>query len=136
SECRTLAPDRAEVLYGQEPQQPRWYSADLSVFVIDHGQECPYDGGVHWTFAFSNATGALVRFPSAGSFTATQALYPFGVMVGAAVDAADWNLDGVVDSSDFFGFYGDLIAGDADYNLDGVSDSADFFEFLMAFFDR
>jgi len=47
---------------------------------------------------------------------------------------ADRNLDGIVNSNDFFDFLGGFFAGTADINEDGATDSQDFFDFLGAFF--
>jgi hypothetical protein len=49
---------------------------------------------------------------------------------------ADFNLDGSVESQDFFDYLAAFFAGDpsADYTGEGVVNSQDFFEFLAAFF--
>ncbi len=51
-------------------------------------------------------------------------------------DAADWDLNGVVNSQDFFSFLGDLFDERADLTGDHLTNSQDFFEFLIYFFDR
>ncbi len=48
--------------------------------------------------------------------------------------AADWNLDGMVNSQDLFDFFTSFFAGSADFNHDGVTNSQDFFDFVTAFF--
>jgi hypothetical protein len=47
---------------------------------------------------------------------------------------ADCNLDGAINSTDYFDFSGMFFAGDADFNLDGVTDTNDYFQFLDEFF--
>jgi hypothetical protein len=47
--------------------------------------------------------------------------------------AAEWDLNGRLDSADFFRFIQDFFAGVADANCNGVTNSADFFHFLQVF---
>lgn len=47
---------------------------------------------------------------------------------------ADWNLDGMVNSSDFFAFLTDFFNGTSDVTGDNRTDSQDFFEYLNYFF--
>jgi glucose/arabinose dehydrogenase len=49
-------------------------------------------------------------------------------------DGADWNMDGAVNSSDFFAFLTDFFDGNAEMTGDHVTNSSDFFEFLRYFF--
>jgi subtilisin family serine protease len=46
---------------------------------------------------------------------------------------ADWNEDGILDSSDLFEFITDYIGGRVDLDGDGVTDSDDFFAFIELF---
>lgn len=55
------------------------------------------------------------------------------VQTGSWGGPADWNMDGVMNTSDFFDFLSSFYAGQADQNLDGVTDSSDFFMFLDDF---
>lgn len=57
-----------------------------------------------------------------------------GIFVARTPCAADWNLDGFVNSQDFFDFLGAFFAGTGDFNNDLASNSQDFFDFLSAFF--
>jgi hypothetical protein len=59
-----------------------------------------------------------------------------GATVVAAACVADFNLDGAVNSQDFFDFLSAFFgsAPDADFNRDGAVNSQDFFDFLAAFF--
>jgi uncharacterized membrane protein len=48
---------------------------------------------------------------------------------------ADWDMDGLLNSNDFFAFLEDYFAGEADFNQSGVTNSDDYFAFLTAFFE-
>lgn len=49
------------------------------------------------------------------------------------VNAADVNLDGLVNTEDFFLFLSGFFSGDGDFNMDGVTNSQDLFDFLTNF---
>jgi glucose/arabinose dehydrogenase len=51
-----------------------------------------------------------------------------------AFAAADWDMDGVVNSSDFFAFLKDFFELNADFTGDHATTSQDFFDYLAAFF--
>jgi hypothetical protein len=50
--------------------------------------------------------------------------------------AADWNLDGFVNSADFFAFLESFFDLSADFTGDHVTTSVDFFEYLEVFFGK
>jgi hypothetical protein len=48
---------------------------------------------------------------------------------------ADWNLDGAVNSSDFYDFLIDFLSGRADVTGDHLTNSQDLFDYLGMFFN-
>jgi len=69
----------------------------------------------------------------------------FAVLVRDRVHAAmltwgacgcDWNLDGTINSQDYFDFLSDFFSGNADYNNDRSTNSQDYFDFLSCFFSN
>jgi hypothetical protein len=88
-----------------------------------------------------------VWFPGAFSFAPHGNSYAHGRQGGVGVFRsllapcrADWNVDGVLDSQDFYRFVDDFLNCDSDidcsrdFNRDGVVNTQDFFDFVGAFF--
>ena len=82
------------------------------------------------------AVSALAGFAIAHGFAASRISACFDDVVFRPACAADFNLDGVPNSQDFFDFLAAFFALEvrADFNNDGVINSQDFFDFLAAFF--
>ena len=68
-----------------------------------------------------------------------SAINPDGLFEGWVLELprgcrADWNADGLLNTSDFFGFLDQFFLGDADFSGDNLTNTQDFFEYLTAFF--
>jgi uncharacterized repeat protein (TIGR01451 family) len=85
------------------------------------------DGFLYVAVRLRNSAGIC-----AGPAEVGQAL--IRVDLGFEECVADWNVDDVVNSQDFFDFLTDFFNNDADFNGDLVTNSQDFFDFLNAFF--
>lgn len=74
--------------------------------------------------------------PQAGIQAEFWAVQPDGTNQGGIwAGPADWNIDGIVNSTDFFQFLDGFFAGTTDYDLDGLVTSQDYFRFLEDFFE-
>jgi membrane-associated phospholipid phosphatase len=118
----TFTVDSEDPYYNALPVHgPRTFHS-FSEAAVENGLSRVYLG-VHFPFDASdgNATG-----------------FALGHMVGQTflrpACRADWNLDGIANSADFFDFLNGYFAGATDFNDDGEVNSQDFFDYLTAFF--
>ncbi len=129
SENWTAAPNRPTIMRGQQPQSPRWYFQGDD-FVLDDGGDCPEGTLWHWTFLLGGDNGSVIKAETTIMFLAYNGLT---FWLGQWGGACDWNLDGYVDTSDYYSFIGSWLEGDADFNDDGATDSNDFFAYVTSF---
>lgn len=128
--CWTRPPDRAVVVQGSAVFMAQWCSEDRKFCVDDRGDP-GFDATWHVSWVFSE-DGCTIAAASPIEFHASD---PWGhVQSGCWEGPPDWNMDGMIDSLDFFDFLAAWMGGEADFNLDGGTDSVDFFDFLAAFF--
>lgn len=131
----TAAPNRVDTSrINSNPDNWYWMTPDFAQSVHDDGQACPYDEGWSFRISFSTSDYSVVscQRDSILHFTATS--LDNRVTSGTWAGPADWTLNGVIDTRDFFEFLIDLYANNADFTLDGVTDSQDFFDFINWFF--
>lgn len=115
-----------EVLWCTEPP--------LHECQADLGGDCPLDDGHHEILA--GGTAVTITGPHASWPVHVYASDPGGgVVTRDWAGPADFNLDGIADTTDYFAFLGAFFAGepDADFNTDTVIDSQDFYDYLDAF---
>ena len=111
-----------------------WCNHDRTVCQDDELLGCPTDECTHVWTVYSCCPDIYItaRAGIPVSFWATD---PAGeVQTGTWGGAGDWDLNGRVDSADFFAFLNDYFEEDGDENLDGRCDSTDFFDYLADFF--
>src|SRR5688572_33097610 len=112
----------------------QWCNHALQECIDDQGTGCPADECTHVWAVYSCCEGIWIE-ATPGLPVTFWATNPDGaIQEGAWAGPADWNLDGVVNSSDFFAFINDFFRGDADYNLDLQTGSPDYLLFLEDFF--
>jgi hypothetical protein len=111
----------------------QWCSHDLVNCVDDLGFGCPIDECTHVWWVHAGGPGVFVE--SAWGLPVEWSASHLDGTVGSGTYAGppDWNVDGVVDSNDFFGFMDSFFGEGADYDMDGVTTSQDLFVFLGDF---
>jgi kexin len=87
----------------------------------------------HWGESAAGEWSLTIADERAGN-SGTWVSWSLTVYGGAPPCAADYNMDRVFNSQDFFDFVTDFFTGDADFNRNGTTDSQDFLDFLTAFF--
>lgn len=113
-------------------QASYWCSYDLQNCTVDLGGPCPSEECVHVWWVYSDAGAFVACEPfTPVQFSATN--IDNVVEMGTWGGVSDWNVNGVIDSSDLFAFLDSFFAGDADYDMSGATDSQDFFTFLGDF---
>lgn len=131
----TAAPDRVNTSgINSNPENWYWTTPDFSISVQDDGQACPFDEGWSFRVSLSNSDLSNVSVPRDRvlHWTATNSI-DNRTASGAWAGQADWTLDGVINTNDFFEFLADFFAGNADFTLDGVTNSQDVFDYINWF---
>jgi hypothetical protein len=82
---------------------------------------------IQWTLNGAPVAGNDLTFTVTGAATAVA-------QFGSCGCPCDWNLNGTLDSQDFFDFLNAFFVNNADFNHSGVTNSQDFFDFLDCFF--
>jgi hypothetical protein len=111
-----------------------WCSFDLVNCVSGFQSPCPIDECAHVWFVFChNEQGDVVTAP-AGCPVAFYAVNVWDqIHQGVWAGPADFNVDGEINSIDYFDFTGAFFSTGYDYDLSGECNSQDFFSFLDDF---
>lgn len=117
----------------------QWCNHDLTQCVEDQWQGCPIEECTHVWVVYACAAGfcedRVIVQSTPGIAVTFVSTNPDGILQsGAWCGPADWTLDGVMDSRDFFAFVDDMLKGTADHDRSGATDSTDFFVFISDFF--
>jgi hypothetical protein len=111
----------------------QWCSHDLLNCVPDLGFGCPIDECTHFVWVYAGGPGVFIEarpwIPVTFSASHIDGIVHSGTWAGPT----DWNLDGLINSSDFFMFLDEFFTGEADYDVSGLTDSQDLFSFLGDF---
>jgi len=101
------------------------------VVALEQEYHVPLEGVFLSTVADLSRTGRYIAVSGAIDGEQSALLIDLG---RPAACIADYNLDGLVASDDFFAFLHAFFQSSADVNDDGATDSADFTDFLTSFF--
>ncbi len=99
---------------------------------------CVAGGPSRVTFSATNGTVYTLRIASFGGGAGESARFSMSRVGGDCPVGnpcpCNWNMDGALNSQDFFDFLTAFFASNADINMDGFTNSQDFFDFLTCLF--
>lgn len=111
-----------------------WCSHDLMNCVSGYQYPCPIDECAHVWFVFAHNEQGDVVIPPANCQVDFYAVDVWNnIHSGTWAGPADFNADGIINSTDFFDFSSAFFSTGYDYDRSGTYDSNDYFTFITDF---